>query len=134
MPSKPKRLDKWLRLQAASPALGTVENVRTLMSHPAYVKNNPNKVRALIGAFCHGNPARFHARDGSGYALLTEQILTLDAVNPQITARLASAFNQWRRFEEPWRGLMRESLEEIRAHGGLSKDTGEIVGRALAQE
>jgi aminopeptidase N len=127
-------VDKWLRVQAASPVFGSVDEVRRLMAHPAYNATNPNKVRSVLGAFCHANPVQFHAHDGSGYALLTEQVLALDPVNPQITARLVSAFNQWRRYAEPWRGAMRESLERIQSQPVLSPDTGEIVARALAEE
>ena len=125
-------VDKWFRLQATSPTLGSVERLRELVEHPAYSATNPNKVRAVVGAFCHANPARFHARDGSGYDFVTGQILALDKVNPQITARLAGAFNSWRRFAAPWRDAMRERLERIAGAPGLSRDTGEIVGRALA--
>src|SRR5690606_10248632 len=113
--------------QAASPVLGTIERLRKLVEHPAYSATNPNKVRAVVGAFCHGNPARFHALDGSGYDFVTGQILALDRINPQITARLAGAFNSWRRFAAPWRDAMRECLERIAGAPGLSRDTGEIV-------
>ncbi|KAA3626497.1 MAG: aminopeptidase N, partial [Proteobacteria bacterium] len=125
-------VDKWLRLQASSPSMGSVSSIRSLMRHDSYKATNPNKVRALVGAFCHSNPARFHAADGAGYALLTEQVLALDPVNPQIAARLVSALNPWRRYAEPWRGLMQKSLQSIGGRAGLSRDTSEIVARALA--
>src|SRR5690606_14930322 len=125
-------VDKGFRLQAAAPTLGSVERLRELVEHPAYSATNPTKVRAVVGAFCHANPARFHARDGSGYDLVTGQILALDKVNPQVTARLAGAFNSWRRFAAPWRDAMRERLDRLAGAPGLSRDTGEIVGRALA--
>ncbi|GJL81445.1 MAG: aminopeptidase N [marine bacterium B5-7] len=127
-------VDKWLRLQASSPVLGTVENLRRLMGHEAYNGKNPNKIRALVGAFCQANPQQFHAVDGSGYALLTEQVLMLDAVNPQVAARLVSAFNQWKRYRDPWRGQMRDSLRQIRERETLSRDVSEIVERALNED
>ncbi len=129
---QPLIVDKWFRLQAASPTLGGIERIRALMAHPAYNATNPNKVRAVIGAFCHANPVHFHATDGTGYDLATEQVLQLDPVNPQIAARLVSAFNQWRRYGDPFKASMRASLERIREQAGLSRDCYEIVSRALA--
>ncbi len=125
-------VDKWLRLQAMSPKLGDLSRIRMLLTHAAYNSSNPNKVRALLGAFCHANPVQFHQPDGSAYAFLTDQILALDPSNPQITSRLAGVFNQWQRYAEPWQGLMRQSLERIRLCDSLSRDTREIVTRALA--
>jgi len=125
-------LDKWFAVQATSRLPDTLQRVRALLEHPAYEAGNPNKVRALVGAFCHGNHARFHARDGSGYAFAAEQILDLDGRNPQIAARLARAFDRWRKFDEPRRRLAHRQLERIRDTDGLSADTWEVVSNALA--
>ena len=125
-------VDKWFRLQAASPVMGDAARVRELMAHAAYNAANPNKIRAVLGAFSHGNPAQFHATDATGYELLTEQVLTLDAINPQVTARLVGAFNAWRRYADPWRTAMHAALQRIHDRPGLSRDTFEIVSRALA--
>src|SRR5579862_3284259 len=92
-------LDKWLALQAASPLPGTVDGVRALMKHPFFDIRNPNRVRALVGAFS-GNHLRFHASDGSGYALVGETLRTLDGINPQVAARMAGAFENWRRYDD----------------------------------
>ncbi len=127
-------VDKWLRLQATSPAMGDLARIRALLDHPAYQGGNPNKVRALVGAFCHANPLHFHARDGSGHAFAAEQVLALDPRNPQLAARLVSVFNPWRRHAEPWRASMREALLRIDSRAGLSRDCGEIVSRALADD
>ncbi|MFT5114574.1 MAG: aminopeptidase N [Parasphingorhabdus sp.] len=124
-------VDKWLRLQAASPVLGNLSFIRQLQKHEAYNETNPNKVRALIGAFSHANPVQFHKIDGSGYAFLRDQVLELDKRNPQIAARLIGALQQWRRYAEPWRSNMRRELQAIDQHSDLSKDVAEIVGRCL---
>jgi len=129
---EPLVLDKWFAVQATSRLPDTLQRVRALLEHPAYEAGNPNKVRALVGAFCHGNHARFHARDGSGYAFAAEQILDLDGRNPQIAARLARAFDRWRKFDEPRRRLAHRQLERIRDTDGLSADTWEVVSNALA--
>ncbi|MEE1568221.1 MAG: aminopeptidase N C-terminal domain-containing protein, partial [Arenicellales bacterium] len=102
--------------------------------HPAYQGDNPNKIHALIGTFCHANPLCFHQPDGSGYRLVAGQILDIDPRNPQVAARLVSAFNLWRRFEPGRRALMRTTLEGIRNSATLSRDVAEIVNRALASE
>jgi aminopeptidase N len=130
----PLVLDKWFTIQATARGADTLDRVLALRQHPAFTLANPNRVRSLIGAFCGGNHAGFHAADGRGYAFLRETVLELDAKNPQIAARMAGLFNQWRRFEPGRRGRMRRELESIRSHAGLSRDTAEIVGKALGNE
>jgi aminopeptidase N len=128
----PLVLDKWFVAQALSSDPGTAAHVRALTSHPDFVRTNPNRVRSLLGAFGMMNQVRFHAGDGAGYALLGDMVLELDAINPQLTARLVSSFNQWKRFDTQRQALQRAQLERIAAKPDLSKDTSEIVGRALA--
>jgi len=124
-------VDKWLGIQARSRRPSTLANVKQLMQHPCFSFTNPNKIRALIGTFCRGNPVRFHALDGSGYDFLTENVLKLDQINPQITARLVQAISRWRRYDEPRASLMRAQLETILKHEKLSKDTYEVVSKSL---
>jgi aminopeptidase N len=125
-------LDKWLAVQATSRLPGTLAEVRRLMRHPAFDLKNPNKVRALVSSFCHANHARFHAADGAGYAFCAEQVMALDALNPQVAARLARAFDRWKRFDAGRQAHARAALQRIRELAGLSKDTLEVVTRALA--
>jgi aminopeptidase N len=125
-------IDKWLMLQASNPQPGTLERVHALLEHPAFNLRNPNKVRALIGSFARVNRARFHEAGGGGYRLVGAQLAVLDAINPQIAARLASVFNGWRRLEPSRSALMRAELERLASVPGLSRDTSEIVSRALA--
>jgi aminopeptidase N len=125
-------MDKWLGVQSTSRLPGTLAEVRALMGHPAFDLRNPNKVRALISSFCHANPVRFHAADGSGYAFCAEQVIALDALNPQVAARLARAFDRWKKFDAGRQARARTALERIRAVPQLSKDTLEVVTRALS--
>ncbi|NIR31609.1 MAG: aminopeptidase N [Gammaproteobacteria bacterium] len=125
-------LDKWFTIQATSRLPDTLQRVRALMEHPAFHLKNPNKVRALIGAFCHANPVRFHDASGEGYRFLAERVLELDPLNPQIAARLLGALNRWRRYDEHRQGLMKAELERILAAPGLSRDTYEIASKALS--
>ena len=124
-------VDKWLGIQARSRLPETLANVKGLMQHPAFTIKNPNKVRALIGSFCRGNPVRFHALDGAGYAFLTENVLTLDKLNPQIAARLVQAIIRWQRYDAQRQSLMQASLQQILETTGLSRDTYEVVARGL---
>ncbi|WP_028451803.1 aminopeptidase N [Chitinilyticum aquatile] len=125
-------MDKWFALQATSRRPGTLTRVQTLLGHPAFSIRNPNKVRSLINAFCLQNPAHFHAADGYGYAFAADRIIELDAINPQIAARLATCFNRWTKVDTHRRVLMRTELERIAAHPDLSGDTNEIISKALA--
>jgi aminopeptidase N len=124
-------MDKWFVMQAIKPGSGTVNTVRELMEHPAFSIQNPNKVRALIGAFSMLNPTGFHAADGAGYAFHTDRVIELDGLNPQIAARMASAFNRWKRYDEGRKTLMKAELQRIAAVDNLSGDVAEIVNNAL---
>jgi aminopeptidase N len=128
---EPLVVDKWLAVQAGSRLPGTLGEVRRLMAHPAFDIRNPNKIYALIRAFC-ANQARFHASDGSGYEFAADRVLEIDALNPQVAARIARAFDRWRKFDAPRQARSRTALERLRDSRGLSKDTAEIVLRALA--
>jgi aminopeptidase N len=127
----PLVMDKWLAIQAGSSLPKTLDNVKALTKHPAFSLKNPNKVRALIGAFS-ANAARFHDEGGDGYAFLADAVLQVDAMNPQIAARLASAFTMWKRYDAARRALMKAQLERILAAPGLSKDVHEIATKSLA--
>ena len=124
-------LDKWFALQASTLEQDGLDTVKALTQHPAFAMNNPNKVRAVIGAFTQ-NTVVFHHNDGSGYAFFADQIIALDTINPQIAARLASVFNNWQAHAEPHRTQMQSQLQRINAQADLSIDVSEIVGKALA--
>ncbi len=124
-------MDKWFIMQAIKPGHGTVQTVKRLMQHPAFSIRNPNKVRALIGVFSMLNPTGFHTADGSGYTFHADRVIELDALNPQVAARMATAFNRWKRYDEKRQALMKEQLQRIAARQGLSGDVMEIVSNAL---
>jgi aminopeptidase N len=126
----PLVLDKWMSLQAGSSRSDTMRRVRALMSHPAFDIKNPNRVRALIGAFS-GNQLRFHAADGSGYTLVGETVRALDKINAQVAARMAGAFETWRRFDSGRQALMRRELEAIAKTPGLSSNLFEVASKMI---
>jgi len=127
-------MDKWFAIQACVPGAGTVERVRALMEHPAFSLTNPNKVRSLIGAFAMLNPTGFHAADGVGYGFHADQVIALNALNPQVAARMAAAFNAWTRYDGGRQRLMQRELARIAATDGLSPDVSEIVHNALGMD
>ena len=124
-------LDKWLALQATSPLPGTVDDVRTLTRHPFFDIRNPNRVRALIGAFS-ANHLRFHTASGEGYGLVGEILRELDGINPQVAARMAGAFENWRRYDTDRQALMRKELEAMLAMSGRSTNLFEVASKMLA--
>ena len=124
-------VDKWFALQASAPGTD-VAAVRALMRHPAFTLKNPNRARSLIFNFCGNNPSQFHVADGSGYALWAEQVIALDALNPQVAARLARGMDRWRRYVPALQVHMKAALEKVAASASLSNDVLEVVGKALA--
>jgi len=125
-------VDKWFSLQATIPEPGTLEKVRSLTTHPAFSLANPNRVRALIGAFAQGNATQFNRADGAGYEFIADTVLALDPKNPQVSARLATAFRTWRMLERGRQAQAEAALTRIKATPGLSRDLADIVERALA--
>ncbi len=124
-------LDKWFTTQALAFHPDTVELVEGLAHHPDFTLNNPNRARALHGAFT-ANQWAFHRADGKGYAMIVDSILALDAINPQVAARLVPPLGRWRRFDAGRQAMMKGALERIAAAPGLSRDTREQVVKSLA--
>ncbi|WP_306250932.1 aminopeptidase N [Parvularcula sp. IMCC14364] len=122
-------VNKWLAWQALSGLPGALAEIQRLMAHEAFDLRNPNKVRALIGAFAMENPGTFHLADGSGYAFFFDRIRELDPVNPQVAARLLTATENWRRLEPGRRGKLSEKLKALCATEGLSKNVYEMAER-----
>jgi len=123
-------LDKWFRIQATSELPNTLEVVQSLMKHPAFNLANPNKVYSLLGAFS-GNLLQFHNKSGKGYTLLADVIIQLNTINPQIAARLISAFGRWKKFDNDRQEKMSVALKRILATPNLSKDVYELASKSL---
>jgi len=124
-------MDKWFGVQASSSLPNALNHVKALMQYPKFTMKNPNKVRALIGSFAMRNPKNFHAEDGSGYQFVSQQILALDKMNPQIAARMVRALMDWKRLEPTRQALMKAALQSIADSQGLSGDVLEIVNKSL---
>ncbi len=128
---EPLVLDKWFALEARSARPDTLARVKALLAHPRFNARNPNRVRALVGAFVLGNFARFHGADGAGYAFAADQVLALDATNPQLASMIAGAFSLWKRHPVARRARMEAALVRIAKAPGLSPDVLEVVTRTL---
>jgi aminopeptidase N len=126
-------LDKWFAAQASANLPDVLQHIESLLNHPKFSLNNPNKVRALIGTFANANPRHFHQASGQGYAFLTEMILKLDSMNAQVAARLVTPLIRFRRFDLQRQALMRAQLERLAARK-LSKDVSEVVMKSLDSE
>ncbi|MGB5812752.1 MAG: aminopeptidase N [Polyangiales bacterium] len=130
---EPLVLDKWFRMQATSTAANALDRVVSLSTHPDFTLSNPNRARSLIYAFAFGNPLHFHRSDGAGYRFVADHVLALDAINPQTAARTVASFNQWQRYGPGRQAQMRQELQRIASHAGISKDVAEIAGQALGE-
>ncbi|WP_295544982.1 aminopeptidase N [uncultured Pseudacidovorax sp.] len=127
-------IDKWFSLQAGAPDRGgdVLPLVKQLTRHPDFSVKNPNRARSVIFSYCSANPGAFHRLDAAGYVWWSERVIELDEINPQVAARLARALDRWNKLAEPYRGAAREAIARVAARPGLSKDTLEVVSRALA--
>ncbi|MDN3567728.1 aminopeptidase N [Paeniroseomonas aquatica] len=124
-------LDKWFSIQAMSARPDAMEAVRALQAHPDFDLRNPNRARALIGAFASGNPQHFHAADGTGYRFLADAVIALDPINASMAARLISPLGMWRRQAPARAALMRRELRRILEVPKLSKGTFEKASKGL---
>lgn len=123
-------LDKWFQTQALATRSDTAEAVEALATHRDFTLANPNRARALIGAFAI-NQRAFHSGEGRGYRFVADQLIALDKLNPQTAAKLVPPLGRWKRFDEHRAAMMRAELERILAVPGISKDMTEQVGKSL---
>ncbi len=129
-------IDKWFSMQAmqhGGHGKRVIDTIKALMQHRAFNLRNPNRARSLIFGFCSGNPSQFHAADGSGYVFWKDQVLALDAINPQVAARLTRVMDRWTRYAIPLRDQMHAALRQVAACPTLSRDVREIVTKSLGQ-
>ncbi len=123
-------IDKWFMLQGSASSTD-VAKMQSLLKHPAFTLSNPNRARSLVFAFCNANPAQFHAPDGSGYALWADLVIDLNAINPQVAARLARSLDRWNKYTPALQVFMKAALQKVAATKHMSKDVLEIVNKAL---
>jgi aminopeptidase N len=127
-------MNKWFMAQALSWREDALENVKSLLTHPAYDKTNPNKIFSLIFSMISLNPLRFHRLDGDGYTFAADQILDVDQRNPQVAARIATCFNEWTQWHPELKTLAKQQIQRVHQNPRLSKNVFEIVDRALKMD
>ncbi|GLP98070.1 aminopeptidase N [Paraferrimonas sedimenticola] len=127
----PLVMDKWFALQGSRNDEDVLERMEYLCSHQAFSMSNPNRVYSLIGSFANRNPANFHKADGSGYRFLTERLIELNSLNPQVASRLITPLIQFQRFDVKRQELMKGELSRLLAMPDLAKDLYEKVSKAL---
>jgi aminopeptidase N len=129
-------VNQWLTVQANCVLPNTLEKVKALQAHAAYDAKNPNKIRALIASFCNSNLINFHQvtsdATAPGYVFLTDEIIRLNAQNPQIASRLLTPLTKWKKYDTRRQALMKAQLERILVQPNLSKDVFEVVSKSLA--
>lgn len=124
-------LNKWFAIQAMADVATIFDDLRRLQQHPDFILSNPNRARSLLSTFSSLNLYHFHRPDGSGYRFMADNILALDAINPQVAARMLSCFALWKKFDGKRKLLMEEELRRIAAAPKLSPDSFEVVSRYL---
>jgi aminopeptidase N len=123
-------MDKWFAVQAGSRARNTAEQVERLIHHPSFDIKNPNKAFSLLRTFA-SNHVHFHRSDGAGYKLISDSVVEIDKINPQVAARIARSFDRWRKFDATRQNHAKLALENIINQPKLSKDTSEVVSKTL---
>jgi aminopeptidase N len=124
-------IDKWFGLNAVIPGADAHKRIERLLKHPDFKLTTPNRVYALIGGFSSGNPSGFHAADGTGYKIVADIIIALNATNPQVASRMATGFRSWRLYNAPRRAYAQVEMQRILATPELSNDVFEIISRTL---
>ena len=124
-------IDQWFAIQANCPLPGTLDRVKELMGHEAFDIKVPNRMRALVAQFAIANIVNFHQADGGGYAFLADRVIELNAINPQMAARILSPLTRWSKFDEARQGMMKSELERILETKSISNDVYEIVTKSL---
>jgi aminopeptidase N len=129
--AEPIVMDKWFMIQATAPGAKTLDSVKALTGNPGFAWDNPNRVRALIGAYSTGNPTGFNRADGEGYQFLCQAIGRIDGYNPQVAARLLTAMRSWKNLEAGRRELARGAMSTLAERQNLSRDVRDILDRTL---
>jgi len=128
----PLVFDKWLTVSASAHDNGVIERIRAILADPSFPKNNPNRLRSLVGTFVMGNPVQFTRADGAGFRFVTEFVTDVDPRNPQVAARVLTGFRIWPLLEPKRRDAARAALTALQAAGNLSRNSADILTRMLA--
>lgn len=123
-------MNAWFEVQASNPSDDCIAQVKNLQAHKAYDPKSPNNVRAVVGAFCRGNPRQFH-RGTIGYDFLADTVINYNKSNPQLAARLLGPLTSWRQYDSARQEQMKSALEKILKTDALAPDVYEIVSKSI---
>jgi aminopeptidase N len=129
---QPDLVDKWLTLQAMIKLPGTLERIQSLIQQPRFNIKNPNKVYALIRAFCENNHINFHAQNGAGYKFLADHVLAIDTFNPHLAAAITAPLTRGYKLDKTRKLLLQQQLMRINKEPTLSKNVYEIISKAIS--
>jgi aminopeptidase N len=124
-------IDKWFSVQATASGENAFQRVQKLLSHEAFDMTVPNRVRSLIGAFSQSNAVEFHHASGQGYKFLADMVIQLNALNPQIAARLLLPLIQWKNYDVNRQQMMKAQLQRVSETDNLANDVFEITEKGL---
>lgn len=125
-------MDKWFMLAASVKSDDIFERLDALLAHPLFSLTNPNRARSVIGAFSAKNPKYFHCLSGKGYQFLSNQIIKLNEINPQVASRMITPLIQFKGFDKERQKLMKAELTKLSQLPNLSKDLKEKLDAALS--
>ncbi len=128
----PLVLDKWLSLNALAPDSAVIDRLKAILAAPDFPKNNPNRLRAVMATFGMSNPTQFARPDGEGFRFVAQFVGDVDTRNPQVAARVLTAFRVWQSFEPGRRAAAQKALETLKESGTLSRNAADILERTLA--
>ena len=128
---KTKSISVMIALNAIPPHDATLDRIRAVLADPAFPHNNPNRLRALVGTFAMGNMVQFARPDGAGFRFVAEFVADVDKRNPQVAARVLTAFRIWQNFEPGRRAAAGAALKWLSESGELSRNTADILTRTL---
>jgi aminopeptidase N len=119
-------LNKWFSVQATTMRPQTLEDVKALTKHPSFSLTNPNNVYSLLRAF-GGNLVRFHDPSTEAYKFYSDMILEIDPKNPQVAARLCSAFTFVKKLDPQMKERAKTEIRRMMATPTLSKNSRELL-------
>lgn len=129
----PLVFDNYFRAVATAPFPETLSRVKELMQHKCFDLANPNRVRALIGAFAAANPECFNCIDGSGYEFMTEIVEKLNETNPHVAARIMTPMLNLNRLDNKRKSMITQCFNRLLKLPKLSDSIFEIIDKALKQ-
>lgn len=121
---------KWLALKGASLKANDEASWQAVLTSKMFSWHNPNKVLALWRNFCGQNLVEFHDASGQGYARLTEAVVKLEAINPQVGALLAAPLTNTKGLSDAAKKQLSSCWKRILETNNLSNNVREIIAKA----